>query len=489
MNNKVKEMELQTLKYKYALIYPLFAMGLVFGSCSQEDGDNILPEKNSQSKTITFTANPVNAETKSISTRVDLVPGASNRNDGLKWVDDEKISFKFIGEEYDDIKTYTVSVDNEGVASITGATPDNADDYKILALSPAKGTHFPAIGNTFLTIPDEFTQEENHRHLRDYTYMYAKPDGTVSVDGAKNATGGNIELNFNLLISLLRFEVSNGSSSYVTLKNIKVSFPSGESAQLISRAIFNDDGSLSPVGFHNDGMLLKFSDIQLSQYASELGYLSLFPTESASSLNIDLTVETFDGRTKTVEYEISNVPALKAANRYIVELNIDDTDLAESFSDRVGTDNLNGFDYVTYTFVTQDNTTVTWQVSPMMVTDSPLYLLGIGNDACPYPYSPPNKRDLENLHAELITYPSLVDLFLYHNFSPDTRERSTINDTSWSYYDTYFVVSNSYSSNLLGDTKPSIKLDNLDLGVTESQTNHFINGSRIWHYLVRCISK
>jgi len=96
-------MKLKTLKNKYALTYPLLALSLVLGSCSQEEGDNTFPE-DSQRKTITFTVNPVTAETKDISTRVSLNTGSSNGNDGLDWVNNDKVSFYFIGENYNNVK-------------------------------------------------------------------------------------------------------------------------------------------------------------------------------------------------------------------------------------------------------------------------------------------------------------------------------------------------------------------------------------------------
>ena len=480
-------MKLHTLKNKYALAYPLLAVGLVLGSCSQEEGDNTLPE-NSQKKTITFTANPVTAETKGISTRVDLVPGNSNRNDGLKWVDDEKISFKFIGETYDVNKTFTVSVDEYGVASITGDTPDQADDYQILALSPAKTSNFPLVGSTVLTIPDELTQEPDNSHLRDYIYMYAAPDGTISVDGAKNATGGNFELDFNLLTSLLRFEITNNSSKEVTLKNVKISFPSGEAAKLSSRVTFNDDGSLTPTNFHTDGMTLKYPDISLDPSASDLSYMTIFPTEQSSTLNIDLTVETYDGFTKTIYYEIQDAPAFSAGSRYVAELDIDDESLEFKYTDGVGSFTSDGFIYTTYTFKTPapDDAFLTWQVTPTRKSPTEYLFAAVPTEEhCPPPFKLPSLADAVYLLNQLETYPELVSLFALHRpdlYSFDSYDYKNMYPDAVVIASTYYTSGNIRLAEALIFTDPPRMEKDFKLGYSYSSST-FVPAQ----FLVRCV--
>ena len=330
-------MKLKTLKNKYALTYPLLALSLVLGSCSQEEGDNTFPE-DSQRKTITFTANPVTAETKDISTRVSLNTGSSNGNDGLDWVDNDKVSFYFIGENYNNVKkTFTVSVG--GTTTITGETPDTEGDYTIFAISPYKSTYFPTYGSTTLTIPASLTQDPDpanltHNHLSDYIYMYANPSNIISVDGAKNATGGDIALDFNLLISLLRFEIVNNSSSDIKLQSVSISYPD-EAAKLYSTLELDENNyTFSPTNASHEKMTLNFSDIALASGNGKGGYLPIFPTTIASALNVDVNMVLSDDRTHSIPFVINDIRTLEAGSRYIIPLTIIDTDIpAPSFDD------------------------------------------------------------------------------------------------------------------------------------------------------------
>ena len=330
-------MKLKTLKNKYALTYPLLALSLVLGSCSQEEGDNTFPE-DSQRKTITFTVNPVTAETKDISTRVSLNTGSSNGNDGLDWVNNDKVSFYFIGENYNNVKkTFTVSVG--GTTTITGETPETEGDYTIFAISPYKSTYFPTYGSTTLTIPASLTQDPDpanltHNHLSDYIYMYANPSNIISVDGAKNATGGDIALDFNLLISLLRFEIVNNSSSDIKLQSVSISYPD-EAAKLYSTLELDENNyTFSPTNASHEKMTLNFSDIALASGNGSGGYLPIFPTTIASALNVDVNITRTNNKKHTIPFVINDIQALEAGSRYIIPLTIIDTDIpAPSFDD------------------------------------------------------------------------------------------------------------------------------------------------------------
>jgi hypothetical protein len=316
-------MKLKTLKNKYALAYPLLALGFALSSCSQEDVDNNLPANDSQRKNITFTANPVTAETKGITTKVIVSEGQSSGYDRLSWEDNEKISFSFVGDNYKKHKEFVVSVQDGGVASITGSIPEDEDVYKIRALSPYNASYFPNMGNTVITIPAEQTRVAGDNHYSKFIYLYAQPDATISVDAESNATGSDIDLDFDLLTSLLRFEIENATENPITITSVKISFPSESSADLYGRQILNDKGTLSSPSLnpiHTNGMTLNFGDLSVASEGFGVGYMSIFPTTSASELHIDLTVKNSDGLESPISYKLTDARQFVQGNRYVIPL-------------------------------------------------------------------------------------------------------------------------------------------------------------------------
>ena len=320
-------MKLKTLNNKYVLTYPLLSLGLVLGSCSQED-NGIIPEISSQNKTITFTANPVTAETKDISTRV-TVESTGRYFDNLKWEDDDKVTLYFLSESFREaIRTFTVSVDGSAT-SITGGYPSAVDEYKIRALYPHNASNFTGSA-TYLTIPAEQTYKDDHSHLSDFIFMYARPEGTVRVDAESNATGGNIALDFELLTSLLRFDITNESSSAVILQSVTVSYPEGSGTSFNTSVTLDEENSTvssRASSYTSQSMTLNFSDIELTEEATLNCFMSLFPTESAPVLNIDLNILLSDNKFLSIQYVINEIQSLEAGARYSIPLIIMDSDI------------------------------------------------------------------------------------------------------------------------------------------------------------------
>ena len=413
-------MKLKTLKNKYALAYPLLALSLVLGSCSQEEGDNTIPEIDSQRKTITFTANPVNAETKNISTRVSLNTGSSNGNDGLDWVNNDKVSFYFIGENSNNVKkTFTVNVG--GTTTITGETPETEGDYTIFAISPYKSTYFPTYGSTTLTIPASLTQDPDpdnltHNHLSDYIYMYANPSNIVSIEDDRTATGGDIALDFNLLISLLRFEIVNNSSSDIKLHSVSISYPD-ESAKLYSTLELDEETlTFSPTNASHEKMTLSFSDIALASGNGRGAYLPLFPTTSALALNIDANILLPDNTPRVLKYVINDIRALKASERYIIPIIITEEDVPYSTIPGQNISIIDGESYVTYTINSGGNS-LTWMVQPLRLNSEVVYHPGEYND-CPGEWRWPNLSELTLLFSTLSNSVAVKHLFCDYAPSP-----------------------------------------------------------------------
>jgi len=404
MTNKLKEMKLKTLKNKYAFACPLFALGLVLGSCSQEESDEFIPNKETQKNTLTFTANPVAAETKGISTKVSITP--QRNNDVLNWEENDKVTFYFLGDNYEDKKTYTVSVDGSN-ASITGGKPSDPDEYKILALYPDRSSNFSSSA-TILTIPDALTQTEDNSHLKDYIYMYARPETTIKIDDEGNATGGDIALDFTLLTSLLRFEIENTSSSDVTLKSVTISYPNDD-AKLYSRVALDEENSVVyPANGSNShaSMTLNFSDLLLEAGEDTQGNLCVFPTTGASALNIDLSVQLSDGNDINIPYEIVDIQNLESEARYIIPITFGSGDLTIEPGSR--TLFLDGNEYMTFRYHDGSKVT-TWMVTPLK--DEYGRVIYANNfDSCPDGWYMPTVNDMISLSEVWSTY-NLGQLF------------------------------------------------------------------------------
>jgi hypothetical protein len=476
-------MKLKTLKNKYAFAYPLLALGLVLGSCSQEESDEFIPNKETQKNTLTFTANPVAAETKGISTKVSITP--QRNNDVLNWEENDKVTFYFLGDNYEDKKTYTVSVDGSN-ASITGGKPGDPDKYKILALYPDRSSNFSSSA-TILTIPDALTQKDDNSHLKDYIYMYARPSGTVKIDSEGNATGGDIALDFTLLTSLLRFEIENTSSSDVTLKSVTISYPNND-AKLYSRVVLDEDNSVvSPANGSNShaSMTLNFSDLLLEAGEDTQGNLCVFPTTGASALNIELNVKLNDGTDISIPYEITGIQALDAGSRYILPLVFDESDLESTPNSVTDTDIIGGKTYTTYTY-TDAFTTMTWMVDPLRNNSDNLLYAEVPY-SCPSPYGYPTSSDLQSLLTHMSANPKVISIFYSH--APDYSY--TLNDSPVvaSYGSVYIAGGPIYTVGVTPAT-PVTDLIALDSPTSCRKSYLAVNNSLgYFKYTIRCVKK
>ena len=408
-------MKLKTLRNKYAFAYTLFALGLVLGSCSQEESDEFIPNKEAQSSTLTFTANPVTAETKGVSTKVSITP--QRNNDVLNWEENDKVTFYFLGDNYEDKKTYTVSVDGSN-AFITGDKPGDPDEYKILALYPDRSSNFSSSA-TILTIPDVLTQKDDNSHLKDYIYMYARPDGTVNIDDESNATGGNIALDFTLLTSLLRFEIENTSSSDVTLKSVTISYPNDD-AKLYSRVALDEDNSVvyPANGFNSHAsMTLNFSDLLLEAGEDTQGNLCVFPTTGASALNIDINLLLPDGTPQTIEYVVNDISVFAAGNRYVIPLPLNDADVVVKSGSQIIS--INGQDYMVYR-TNNDGEVTLWMVDPLRDSfGSVIYQTPLNSSICPNSWTLPTRNDLEGFYDHLSANPDVLAFLFTRRVYPD----------------------------------------------------------------------
>jgi hypothetical protein len=406
-------MKLRTLKNNYVFAYPLLALSFVLGSCSQEEGDNVLPEKDSQNKTITFTVNPITAETQELSTRVTLLPGRNS--DGLTWDDGDEVTFYYFNSDFssEDVKTYAVSVDG-GSTSISGGYPATSGDYNLYALYPHRVSNFSST-YTYLTMPASVDYDADLGYLRNAIFLYAQPEGSVLVDVSQEQVSGDVALDFKLLSALLRFDITNESSQDFTLQSVSIGFPDGSGAKLTRQAVLNEaDGSVSPRSgvSQYDTQTLNFPDgYELNMGSDPLqGYLGIFPTAAATALNIDVDVLLSDNTTHTFELSVTNVQEMKAGNRYHIEIYIDDLAFDNLYALGEGTDKFGGKDHATYT-ITKDGTYYQYMTEPLSVAGSIRYE-NIPFTSCPGEYTPLIPDDLQLLYDVFIMDPYVAELFI-----------------------------------------------------------------------------
>jgi hypothetical protein len=473
-------MKLQTLKNNYAFAYPLLALSLVLGSCSQEEGNNVFPEKDFQHKTITFTVNPITAETQDISTRVTLLP--SRNSDGLTWDDGDDVTFYYFTSNFSSeaIKTYSVSVGEEST-SISGGYPATTGEYNIYALYPHSAQNFTS-DYTYLTMPASVDYDEDLGYLRNAIFLYAQPEGTVSVDASQQTVSGNVELDFNLLSALLRFDIKNESSQDFTLQSVSIGFPEGSDAKLTRQAVLNEaEGSVSQrSGYTHDAQTLNFPDgYELNMGADPLqGYLGIFPTAAATALNIDIAVLLSDGTSHTIELGIENVPVLTAGNRYTIEVAIDDDDLIKTPTTGLGKTEFSGKDHITYTF-SKNEITYTWMLEPLTINSSVIYE-SLPFTSCPALFRHPDDNDLYLLQEEIEKNPSLYDDIL--NLTPNTLFYSSLGASVKGYGNMYSIF---YGERLSVNVNRTLILRGDGSSFISAINADFTN----YRGLVRCVKK
>jgi len=314
-------MNFRILRSSLLSAFSLLAFAFVFSSCSKDDS---MPENNTKRQKVTFKANPLLTETKSVSTRVSVTPGDINGDDALSWEDNELISINF-GNSTDFKTDFKVTLEGDGSASLTGDRPGENGVYNIYAISPASISYFQGsvLGDAILSIPRTQDQDgQSYSHLNKYVYMHASSNTPVTLDD--NGYSGDVTLDFELLTSLLRFDIVNNSCLDVKLDSIKISFPNNEGTLYNEVKLDEESGAISTtdVATHSD-MSLTFSNADLAEGNSFVGYMCLFPTSDPGQLNVNLFI-TYDGdKTQTIEYKIPNAPAFLAGNRYVVPLDID----------------------------------------------------------------------------------------------------------------------------------------------------------------------
>ena len=325
---------------KKLLFLPLIGCAL-FASCTEEGANDTnnqteLP-KQAQGKTVTFKAAPLSVETKSLSTKVEVVPNGNN--DDLKW-SDETVSFFFLDDVAKNIYTdeADVSVSLWG-AEMDVTIPKDPGTYDIYAISPS-GSYFTT-GTTTLTIDNQTQTGNDLSHLSPHIFLYSNPSTKLVVDENKNSTG-EIPLSFDILSSLIRFDIVNNSNTAVTLNSITIKFADG--GTLYKTATLNDfDGTLTYNGEVHDKMTLSLENASLNASVGSTfsAYMAAFPSNGLGDLLIVLNI-TASGRKSDINYMLSDSEILKG-KRLFVGLEILDLDVVQADGTKYYTNGTNTY--------------------------------------------------------------------------------------------------------------------------------------------------
>jgi len=431
-------MNLNRLKIKSFFAFPILTLGLALGACSEESGVESPQEPSiDRGQTVTFKANPLDTETKSVGTKVSLNPQINPANpDELTWESTDKISFHFFdrstNHHFTPADGFSVSVSADGSADLTGDIPANAGTYNMYAISPMSADNFKSnqLGFRNLTIPQVQVQNGNRNtdHISDYLYLYAKMDDALEVRGTDDWTG-TTGLDFQLIPSILRFDIENWSGKDLKLKDLKISYPdAGTSTLYQTYRLYEDSGDGHPIASSAyESITLDMQSELLNQNDVYSGYIVLFPTTKAGKLNIDLSF-TFEDYTVTIPMS-ADVPDFYASTRSIISLHLD-RDLIYSVLPDVGVSTINDNLYKTLTINRGTNNELTIMIDPVdwgIAASEPDHAIRTPMNVhlCNSPWRMPTTTDLDNLlDAFNSRYAEYAPLFYAPIYVIDTNRPS-----------------------------------------------------------------
>jgi len=395
---------------KKLLFLPLIGCAL-FASCTEEGANDKnnqteLP-KQAQGKTVTFKAAPLSVETKSLSTKVDVIPNGNN--DDLEWTD-ESVSFGFFDGS-------NIIFDEATVAPVFGGAkmdvtiPEDPGTYSVYAISPSGSYFTDNRATTTLTIDNQTQVGTDLSHLSPYVFLYSNPSTKLVVDENKNSTG-EIPLSFDIISSLIRFDIVNNSSTEVTLNSITIKFDGD--GTLYKTATLNDLlGTLTYNGATHNEMTLTLDNASLAANSSNpfSAYMAAFPSNGQGDLIIDLGI-TANGYQNTIAYVATN-SNISSGDRFYVGLDIIEADIPVDGTKLMKIGNNS---YLTYDFPSgHDGSLQTWMIQNSVEGSPSFASLGHGafyntntrSTACPTPWRVPTWDEYSALT------PILLDSFNY----------------------------------------------------------------------------
>ena len=434
---------------KKLLLFPLIGCALL-ASCTEEgtnDTNNAvgLPQK-AQGKTVTFKAAPLSIETKSTSTKVDVK--AEGNNDVLKWTNEDVSFFFYAGAGKQFYSDFTVTKGwLEDEIDMDGDMPQLAGGYGIYAMSPAGDYFKDGSSTSILTIPQVQSQNgTNLSHLSPYIFLYSHPSTNLVVDNSGNSAG-EILLNFDILASLVRFDVVNKSTKLITLNSIKIKLNNGGSLYTMA-TLQENSGALTGYSGQVTDMTLNLSNSNVSGGSSFAAYMASWPSVSSGSFEITLNVSFTGSDGVDFVYDLSGVNFV-AGERTAIELNIVEDDTVPPMPYTSKKETIGGLEYVTLTYQPPGGSTITW-----MVTNYNYNSVDNGYDLytrnCPQGWRPPVADDLQNLAELLNSNKGAYDLFIENQYGRGDiylQYHDGVLQTNYPSVQTYRVTSGSYAKN------------------------------------------
>ena len=478
----MKQLKLDLIMNKKLLFLSLISCALL-ASCTEEGTNDInntteLP-KQAQGKTITFKTEPFNVETKALFTKVDVTPDGNN--DKLTWSEtSEGVSFFFFdsmsNKFYDDATVATVW---GGGAELNVTIPANKGNYGIYAISPA-GDYFKDGSSSSILAIDQVQNQNGSdlSHLSPYIFLYSHPMAILEVDNEGNSEG-NFPLSFDVLASLVRFDIVNTSNKMVKLNSIKIRFNNG--GVLYKTATLNESNgtlSYSSSEIHND-MTLNLSNASLAANAGESNpykaYMAVFPSGITGELYIDLDISVL-GDDINLKYKLLDAAFIEKGRTHLSVV-IESIDLPNA--DGTVTMTIGENEYKTYQFNSgEGGIPQLWMVEdskegePQYTTPSPgyYYLRSMCHTACPGDgWRMPKHIEFMRLCAIVNSNNDLLNLFL--------QQPSSGSYLDGSYSSSFRAWNNAAEFNGTGYTR-----------VMDNGTISWVSDSRnIYGFAVRCI--
>jgi len=312
---------------KRLLFLPLISCALLT-SCAGEDANEAIEvPKVTGGRSITFEVEPLSVETKSLSTKVNVVPTPTS--DGLEWTNEE-VSFLFYENENKQFEsTFTVTKDFLGAISMIGYRPATEGNYRVIALSP-KGDYFKdASFNSTIEIQQSQTQNgRTYGHLTDCVYLYSHTNTLLDIDEKGDVVNGNFPLQFNPLNSLVRFDIFNESTKRVMLNSIKIHL--GGDGVLYTAATLHEGAGTLQYSNEVDDMTLLLDNASINGGAGSpyIAYLAVWESNASGTLEIHLNY-TPDGETARTEIYDLNAVFFESGLRTHIELNIEDDEISD----------------------------------------------------------------------------------------------------------------------------------------------------------------
>ena len=427
-------MNIMNIKSIKVFAYPVLVLSMSFSSCSTEDGFDA-PREMETGQPATFRANALTAETKAIGTKVSLTPSeTATGNDDLKWENNDVISFHFFSESANRRfnSPFTVGVESNNSATLSGSVPSNAGTYNVYAISPDNNQNFAGatLGTRNLTIPQSQSQSSNNNtyHLKNLIYLYAKAPAAITVYGPDSWTG-DVDLDFDIIPSFLRFDITNGSTHDLGINDITIKYRNAGTGSLFSSVSLDEStGLVTPNNTNKHSFMGLSVNSGLSSGDTYTGYLALFPTEQGGILDIDLDIyNEAMGVSRTASYSV-NVDAFEKSTRYSISVDLDGSDFLDQ--PLLGSYDIFGYHYETLTYRHLSGEWVMWMTQPanwpgFWEHQGSQFFKTQYSEYCPNGWQTPSQSDLLDLFSVLKAFPNYAHLFGPNGLQG--LERTTIN--------------------------------------------------------------